>query len=78
MQKAIIYYDVTYVIRLYIYPRSSTDTVRITGSFTKFLEYDQALVFSISRCGVMERVFWIGLAAKFPTHQLEIDVVMMS
>ena len=45
-----MYYNVTYVIRLYIYPRNPRDTVKITGSFAKFLEYDQALIFSTSWC----------------------------
>ena len=50
MRKAIIFYNVTYVIGLYIYPRNHTDIVRITGSFTQFLEYGQALIFLTSRC----------------------------
>ena len=46
---SIIFYNVTYVIGLYIYPRNPTNTVLITGSFVQFLEYDQALTFSTSR-----------------------------
>ena len=45
MRKAIIFYNVTYVIGLYIYPRNPTNTVTITGSFVQFLEYDQGFIF---------------------------------
>jgi len=45
MRKAIIFYNITYVIGLYIYPRNSTNTVTITGSFAQFLEHDQASIF---------------------------------
>ena len=50
MRKAIMIYNITYVIGLYIYPHNTIDTVRITGSFAQFLEYDQTLIFFTSRC----------------------------
>ena len=51
MRKATMFYNVTYIIGLYIYPRNPADTVRITGSFVEFLEYNQALILSTSQCG---------------------------
>ena len=35
-----MFYNVTYVIGLYIYPHNPTDTVRITGSLAQLIEYD--------------------------------------
>ena len=49
MQKAFMFYNVTYAIGVYIYPRNPTDTVRINESFPQFFEYDQALVFTTFR-----------------------------
>ena len=45
-----MFYNVTYVIGLYIYPRNPTNTVKITWSFVQSLEYDQALILSTSQC----------------------------
>ena len=50
MRKEIIFYNVIYVIGLYIYPHNPTYIVRIVRSFAQFLEYDQALIFSTPRC----------------------------
>ena len=50
MRKEIMFYNVTYVIGLYTYPRNPTDTVITTESFGQFLEYDQALIFSTFQC----------------------------
>ena len=49
MRKVIIFYNITYVIGLYIYLRNTTNTVTITESFAQFLEFDQALNFLTSR-----------------------------
>ena len=57
MRKKIIFYNVTHVIRLFIYPHNPTDKVRITESFAQFLEYDQALIFSTSRWKNMQTTY---------------------